>query len=91
MRFSVLALTLGLLMSKAADVSALETSFPSKQCNSCTSSQREAAAIVQPGPNGRHVYVHDLTSGVLYKYQIESEPIPGGYAYYAYTETVESQ
>jgi hypothetical protein len=71
--------------------SALSTIFPSKECSGCTESQRETAAIAQPGPNGRHVYVHDLASGVLYKYEVESEPVPGGYVYYAFSETPEPQ
>jgi hypothetical protein len=50
------------------------TTFPSAQCNNCSLAQRQTAAINLLGGGAGTSYVHDLASGVLYKYQVNREP-----------------
>jgi hypothetical protein len=91
MRVAVTLLICATLFAHASGVSAINQTFNSKQCNGCSAVQRDSAAIGQGGQNGAIRYVDDLTSGVLYKYMIEREPIVGGYTYSAIPQVVEPE
>jgi hypothetical protein len=82
---------IGALAFHGQDALALNPTFSAKQCNGCTAAQREQAAIGNGGASGTMRYVDDLTSGVLYKYMVEREPIAGGWAYYVTPQPVEPE
>jgi len=75
----------------APNSNALNATFAGRACNSCTAEQRETAAIGQGGASGTYKYVYDLTSGQLYKYLVEREPIAGGYTWYASEDIAEPE
>ncbi len=91
MRLLVTALILGALGSHTTDVFALNQTFSARMCNACTPAQREQMAIGQGGQSGTMRYVDDLSSGILYKYMVEREPIAGGYTYYVTPYPVEPE
>ena len=91
MRSVLSAALVGVLAFYGQDALALNQTFSAKQCNGCTATQREQAAIGNGGQSGTMRYVDDLTSGILYKYMVEREPISGGWAYYVTPQPVEPE
>jgi len=91
MRFFCTFMLFGALGSFGQNAFAVNQTFTAKQCNGCTAAQREQAAIGNGGASGTMRYVDDLTSGILYKYMVEREPVAGGWAYYVTPQPVEPE